>query len=167
MRITDRLGRSLRFPNEGVDGMSVYGQSAQLRAPNIGQNEDGNIQCGTDQLVVEAIGSQLAYFENISPPCRGLELPDGLLLRSTRSDSLYFYFRTGADNGKIKTDVFASDSPYDRQKAGIGSVVTPMFEPGADYNHLMQLEKLIRGWVDFVQEEPDSTRDFQSFLVGP
>jgi hypothetical protein len=42
-----------------------------------------------------------------------------------------------------------------------------MFEPEADYNHLMQLEKLIRGWVDFVQEKPDSTRDFRSFPVGP
>ena len=42
-----------------------------------------------------------------------------------------------------------------------------MFELGAAYNHLMQLEELIRGWVDFVQEEPDSTRDFQSFRVGP
>ena len=29
------------------------------------------------------------------------------------------------------------------------------------------LEKLIRGWVDFVQEEPDPTRDFQSFQVSP
>ena len=147
--------------------MAVYGPSAHFPAPKIGQHGDGKIQCGADQLVVEARGSQLAYFKNINPPCRGLELPDGILLRSTRSSSLYFYLRTGVDNGKIKTDVFASDSPYDRQKAGIGSVVTPMFEPGADYNHLMQLEKLIRGWVDFVQEEPDSTRDFQSFLVGP
>jgi hypothetical protein len=71
------------------------------------------------------------------------------------------------DNGKIKTQVFASDSPYDREKTVIGSVVTPMFEPEADVNHLMKLEELIRGWVDFVQEEPDSTRDFQSFQVGP
>jgi hypothetical protein len=30
----------------------------------------------------------------------------------------------------------------------------------------MQLEKLIRDWVEFVQEEPDSTRDFQSFRIG-
>jgi hypothetical protein len=63
--------------------------------------------------------------------------------------------------------VFASDSPYDRQKTGIGSVVSPMFEPDADYNHLMRLERLIRDWVEFVQEEPDSTRDFESFRVGP
>jgi hypothetical protein len=42
-----------------------------------------------------------------------------------------------------------------------------MFEPGADYNQLMKLEKLIRRWVDFVQEEPDPARDFQSFQVSP
>ena len=147
--------------------MQVYGPSAHCLAPSIGQYGDGNIQCGADQLVVEAIGSQLAHFKNIDPPCRGLELPDGILLRSTRSSSLYFYLRTGVDNGKIKTQVFASDSPYDRQQAAIGSVVTPMFEPGADYNHLMKLEELIRGWVDFVQEEPDSARDFESFQVSP
>ena len=90
-----------------------------------------------------------------------------ILLRSTRSASLYFYLRTGVEEGKIKTQVFASDSPYDRQKAGIGAVVTPMFEPGADYGHLEKLEGLIRDWVDFVQEGPDPARDFQSFRVGP
>jgi hypothetical protein len=129
-------------------------------------NGNGNVRCGADQLV-KVIGTQLAHFKNISPPCRGLELPDGILLRNTRSASLYFYLRTGVDNGKIKTHVFASDSPYDRQKTGIGSVVTPMFEPGADHNHLMRLEQLIRDWVDFVEEEPDPTRDFQSFKIGP
>jgi hypothetical protein len=147
--------------------MPVYGPPDHFPAPELGQEGDGNSQSGADQLVVEAIGNQLAYFQKITPPCRGLELPDGILLRSTRSASLYFYLRTGVDNGKIKTHVFASDSPYDREKTGIGSVVTPMFDPGADHNHLMQLENLIRDWVDFVQEEPDATRDFQSFKVGP
>src|SRR4051794_2221316 len=147
--------------------MSVHEPSAHSPAQKIGRQGNDGIQCGADRLVVEAIGSQLAHFKNIDLPCRGLELPDGILLRNTRSSSLYFYLRTGVDNGKIKTQVFASDSPYDRQKAGIGSVVTPMFEPGADCNHLMRLEELIRGWVDFVQEGPDPTRDFQSFQVGP
>src|SRR6516164_8629806 len=126
--------------------MEEYGSSAHFSDPRLGLDGDGNIYCGADQVVVEAIGGQLAYFKNINPPCRGLELPDGVLLRSTRSTALYFYLRTGVDNGKIKTHVFASDSPYDREKTGIGSVVTPMFEPGADYDHLMHLEKLIRGW---------------------
>jgi hypothetical protein len=145
----------------------VYEPSAHFPAPKIDRHGNSELSGEADRLVVEAIGSQLAYFQNIDPPCRGLELPDGILLRSTRSASLYFYLRTTVADGKIKTQVFASDSPYDRQKAGIGSVVTPMFEPGADYNHLETLERLIRGWVDFVQEEPDPTRDFQSFPVGP
>jgi hypothetical protein len=145
--------------------MPVHEDSTKFPAAKNGQDGDANAQCGADKLVVEAVGRQLAYFKKISPPCRGLELPDGILLRSTRSASLYFYLRTGVDDGKIKTHVFASDSPYDRQKTGIGSVVTPMFEPGADLNHLIQLEKLIRDWVDFVQDEPDSTRDFQSFRI--
>ena len=42
-----------------------------------------------------------------------------------------------------------------------------MFEPGADYDHLGRIEGLVRGWVNFVQEGPDPTRDFQSFEVGP
>jgi hypothetical protein len=145
----------------------MYEPSAYLPAPQSDRHGTGDLPCGADQLVVEAIGTQLAYFQNITPPCRGLELPDGILLRSTRSASLYFYLRTGVENGKIKTQVFASDSPYDRQKAGIGAVVTPMFEPGADYDHLEKLEGLVRDWVDFVQDEPDPTRDFRSFQVGP
>jgi len=145
----------------------VHEPSAHSPAQKIGRHGNDGIQCGADRHVVEAIGSQLAHFKNIDPPCRGLELPDGILLRSTRSSSLYFYLRTGVDNGKIKTQVFSSDSPYDRQQATIGSVVTPMFEPGANYNHLMKLEDLIRSWVDFVQEEPDSARDFESFQVSP
>jgi len=119
-----------------------------------------------DRIVVEVIGNQLEHFRNIDPPCRGLELPDGILLRHTRARSLYFYLRTGVDNGKIKTQVFATDSPYDRQKASIGTVLTPMFEAQADFRHLERLEKLIREWVDFVQEEPDVARDFQSFKVN-
>ena len=120
-----------------------------------------------DRIVTQVIGSQLEHFRNIDPPCRSMGLPDGVLLRHTVSKSLYFYLRTGVDNGKIRTQVFASDSPYDRQKAGIGSVITPMFEHRADYNHLEKLEELIREWVEFVREEPDSWRDFQSFKVDP
>ncbi len=116
-----------------------------------------------DQLVVEVISNQLEHFRNINPPCRGMELPDGILLRHTRSQSLYFYLRTGVDNGKIRTQVFASDSPYDRQKATIGTVITPMFEVRADFEHLEKLERLIRQWVDFVAQEIDEGMDFQSF----
>jgi len=120
-----------------------------------------------DRTVVEVIGNQIEHFRSIDPPCRGLELPDGVLLRHTQSRSLYFYLRTAIDNGKIRTQVFASDSPYDRQKTSIGTVVTPMFEADADFNHMQKLEKLIREWVAFVHEEPDFAHDFQSFKVGP
>jgi hypothetical protein len=120
-----------------------------------------------DEMVVEVIGHQLEYFRNIEPPCRGLELPDGIVLRHTRSASLYFYLKTRVEDGKILTQVFASDSPYDRQKAAIGSVSTPMFEHLSDQAHLEKLEGLVRAWVDFVQEDPQSGRDFQSFKINP
>ena len=116
-----------------------------------------------DKIVVEVISSQLQHFRNIDPPCRGMELPDGVLLRHTRSRSLYFYLKTVVEDGKIKTQIHASDSPYDRQKARIGSVVTPMFESRSDVVHMEKLERLIRDWVDFVEEQPDSARDFQTF----
>src|SRR5262245_54397006 len=104
-----------------------------------------------DQVIVEVINHQLEHFRSIEPPCRGMELPDGIILRHTLSRSLYFYLRTKVEDGKIKTQVYASDSPYDRQKASIGSVVTPMFEHYSDHAHLQSLETLIRAWVEFVQ----------------
>jgi hypothetical protein len=109
----------------------------------------------------------LPFVRGLRPPCRGVELPDGIILRHTLSPSLYFYLRTRVEDGKIKTQVFASDSPYDRQKASIGSVKTPMFEQRSDRRHLAKLEELIRGWVEFVQEDLDGSRDFQSFQVDP
>lgn len=120
-----------------------------------------------ENQVVEAIGHQLEHFRNTVPPCRGMELPDGILLRHTLSRSLYFYLKTRVEEGKIKTQVFASDSPYDRQKASIGSVHTPMFELRSDHAHLEKLEILIRRWVEFVQEDLDIAEDFQSFRVNP
>jgi hypothetical protein len=120
-----------------------------------------------DQVVVEVTQHQLAHFRKIEPPCRGLELPDGILLRHTLSPSLYFYLRTRVEDGKIKTQVFASDSPYDRQKTSIGSVMTKMFEHESDHVHLEKLEALIRHWVEFVQEEPELGQDFHSFKVNP
>jgi hypothetical protein len=116
-----------------------------------------------DQIIVGVISNQLQHFRNIDPPCRGMELPDGVLLRHTRSRSLYFYLKTSIENGKIKTQIHASDSPYDRQKAGIGTVITAMFEARADAVHLEKLEKMVREWVEFVQEDLDTQRDFHTF----
>jgi hypothetical protein len=120
-----------------------------------------------EQIIVKVVGTHLEHFRNMKPPCRGMGLPDGVLLRHTLSPSLYFYLKTRVEDDKIKTQVYASDSPYDRQKAGIGSVITAMFEQPSDYAHLTKLERLIREWVEFVQVEPDSGRDFQTFKVDP
>jgi hypothetical protein len=120
-----------------------------------------------EQILVNVVGTHLEHFRNMKPPCRGMGLPDGVLLRHTLSPSLYFYLKTRVEDDTIKTQVYASDSPYDRQKAGIGSVITAMFEHHSDYAHLTKLERLIREWVEFVQVEPDSGRDFQTFKVDP
>jgi hypothetical protein len=118
---------------------------------------------GDGAIVDEVIVAQLQHFQHTDPPCRGLQLPDGVLLRHTQSKALYFYLRTLIENGSIRTHVFASDSPYDRQKATIGVVSTPMFDAGADYAHLRRVEELVRSWVGFVKAEPDDERDFQTF----
>jgi hypothetical protein len=111
---------------------------------------------------------QVTHFQNADPRCRSLELPEGVLLRYTQARALYFYLRSGVEDGKIATSVYASDSPYERQKALIGDVRTPMFEPHADASHLRKVEKLVRAWVDFVKD-PDSPDDFLSFPLkgGP
>jgi hypothetical protein len=121
---------------------------------------------GNGELVGGVITAQLAHFRSADPPCRGVQLPDGVLLRHTQSASLYFYLKTTVENGAIRTQVFASDSPYDRQKASIGLVITPMFDPSADLKHLEKVEGLVRDWVDFVKQDVNSTRDFRSFSFG-
>ena len=68
-------------------------------------SDNGKVR-NEDRIVVEVISNQLEHFQKINPPCRGLELPDGILLRHTQSASLYFYLRTGVDNGKIKATWF-------------------------------------------------------------
>jgi hypothetical protein len=105
---------------------------------------------------------QAEHFEQADPRCRSLQLPEGVLLRYAALGSLYFYLRSGVDDGKIVTAVHASDSPYERHKALIGEVRTPMFEPHADARHLAKVEKLVRAWVDFVGE-PDPADAFLSF----
>ena len=124
-----------------------------------GEKNNGN----DGELVNGVITAQLVHFRNADPPCRGVQLPDGVLLRHTQSASLFFYLKTGVENGAIRTQVFASDSPYDRQKAGIGLVTTPMFDHRADHKHLEKIETLVRDWVEFVKQIPDSDRDFHSF----
>jgi hypothetical protein len=125
-----------------------------------------SVSSGEERIALEATQNQLEHFRSADPRCRALQLPEGIMLRYNLSHSLYFYLRTGVSDGKIKTVVFSSDSPYDRQKTRIGEVSTPMFEAQADRNHLGKLEKLLRTWVEFVQDEPASTSDFASFELG-
>src|SRR5438552_18952843 len=118
------------------------------------------------QIIEDFNEKHLRHFELVDSRCRGLQLPEGVLLRYTLSKALYFYLRSGVKDGKITTRVYASDSPYDRQKAQIGEVTTPMFEKQADQNHLIKLQKRLRDWVDFVRERADVVdQDFMSFQI--
>jgi hypothetical protein len=118
-----------------------------------------------EQVVADLNRTQLQRLTDADPRCRGLELPEGLMLRYALAQSLFFYLRTGVKDGKITTRVFASDSPYDRQKATVGEVRTPMFEPQADARHLDKVQWLLYAWVDFVKNESDDPGDFRSFEV--
>ena len=60
--------------------------------------------------------------------------------------------------------MFASDSPYDRQKASIGIVLTPLFDV-EERTHLVRVEQMIRSWVKFVKREVDDGQDFHSFTM--
>jgi hypothetical protein len=121
---------------------------------------------GEEKTAFELTRNHLQHFTNSDPRCRGVQLPEGLLLRYTLSHALYFYLRTDIRDGKIWTRVFASDSPYERQKTSIGEVHTPLFEPRADAAHLTKVQRLLHAWVDFVRESPDDEIAFKSFAVG-
>lgn len=100
--------------------------------------------------VANAIGQQLEHFRNMSPRCRGVELPDGIILCPAPTQSLYFYLRTRAEGDEIMTQVFASDSPYDRQKAAIGSA----FMSRTDYKSSLfinSINNLMNDWIEFIR----------------
>jgi hypothetical protein len=126
-------------------------------------HNDIQIESADDQVLVEVNRYQLEHFTGGDPRCRGLELPEGLMLRYALSRSLYFYLRTAVKEGKVTTRIFASDTPYERQKSPVGEVSTPMFEPRADATHLDKVERLLYAWVDFVQEDGDAGTDFTTF----
>ena len=128
-------------------------------------HKDIQIDQDDDQVVVEINRHQMERFTGADPRCRGMELPEGLMLRYSLSHSLYFYLRTGVKEGKITTQIFASDTPYDRKKSPVGEASTPMFEPQADARHLDKVERLLYAWVDFVKEDVDSGADFKTFQM--
>jgi hypothetical protein len=120
-----------------------------------------------DQAFDEFQHKQLEHFRRLEPRCKAMQLPEGLLLRYTLAKALYFYLRSGVRDGKIATRIYASDSPYDRQKAHIGEVTTPMFESDADFHHLVKVQALLRAWVNFVKDGAEGDQDFTAFPVDP
>jgi hypothetical protein len=116
-------------------------------------------------IIADFTSMQMQHFRESDPRCRALQLPEGIMLRYTLSEALFFYLRTGVKDGKIQTKVYASDSPYDRLKTAIGDVITPMFQAEADVNHFKKLKGLLHSWVDFVKRDPDAVEGFQSFEV--
>lgn len=119
-----------------------------------------------DKVVAGMNRTQLERFTGNDARCRGLELPEGLMLRYNLSASLFFYLKTGVKDGKIVTFIFASDSPYERQKTLVGDVSTPMFAPHADAMHLDRVEKMLYAWVDFIKDDADKNRDFTTFEMN-
>ncbi len=119
-----------------------------------------------DQVIADLNRTQLERFTAGDTRCRGLELPEGLMLRYHLSASLFFYLKTGVKDGKIVTFIFASDSPYERQKTLVGDVSTPMFAPQADAHHLDRVERMLYAWVDFIRDDADRNRDFSTFEMN-
>src|SRR5438128_725157 len=81
-----------------------------------------------DGTISQVTHSHLEHFSNAGHHYRALQLPDGLMLRCTLCQSLYFYLRTGVEDAKVVTRVYASDSPYDLQKTNIGEVSTAILD---------------------------------------
>jgi hypothetical protein len=119
-----------------------------------------------ERVLQQTAAVHLKHFEQSDSRCRGMQLPDGLLLRYTLSSALFFYLRTGVDNGKLVTRAFASDTPYDWQKTPLGELVTPMFEESADRRHLEKVQQLLHSWIEFVTPTPDTDRPFAAFATG-
>src|SRR5437660_6887142 len=114
-------------------------------------------------IVEEFQHRQLEQLRQADPRCRVMEMPDGVLLRYTLAQSLYFYLRSRVEDGKLTTRVWASDSPYDRQKAHVGDVLTPMFSEQADANQLRKVLALLRDWVRFVADDLGEGNEFVAF----
>ena len=128
---------------------------------------NNNFNKETDDQLANKVGhNQLQHFTEKDTRCQGVELPQGVMLRYNTANSMYFFLETSVDKGKIKTNVYASDTPYDKKKSFIGDVTTPMFEDNADAVHLEKVEKAVRDWISFVTVDTDSDNPFSSFSMG-
>jgi hypothetical protein len=117
-----------------------------------------------DQLITKQAQTQLQHFTGADRRCQGVELPQGVMLRYNAAESMFFFLETQVEKGKIKTNVYASDSPYDKKKSFIGDVTTAMFEEDADVLHLQKVEKAVRDWVQFVSPSSED-QPFSSFSM--
>jgi hypothetical protein len=116
-------------------------------------------------LTAEMANAQLRYLVEADTHCRAMQLPEGMLLRYTGLQAMYFYLRNGIRDGKLTTRVFASDSAYEQQKISIGEVTTPMFESQADRRHSTKVRRVLYSWISFVREDVDGEEEFKTFSV--
>ena len=121
-----------------------------------------------DRVITQVNHTQMEHFARNDSNCRVLRMPDGVLLRYTMHPSLYFFLTSENADGNVVTRIFASDSPYERQKIKIGDVKTPMFDHSlSDPDHLKLVESMLRGWVDFIViDESIPTQDFKVFEMN-
>lgn len=127
-----------------------------------------------DTILLEVNQSQLNYFTSADERCRGLQLPEGILLRYNLARSLYFYLRTSVEDGKVITRVYSSDTPFDHRKCVIGEVSTPLFDRTGlrfdlevDRKQVDKLRGLLLTWVNFVCEDLEATSGFSGFALDP
>ena len=156
------------------------GRGNRYRPPMIGEmkklagSREGVLMQDRADIIVESSRAQLEYFTQVDSRCRGVQLPEGVMLRYVSAKSLFFYLRTGLHDGKIVTHVYATDSPYDMQKCCIGAVTTALFDLGsqrfdplADQHQVSKLENFLNAWVEFIGESTDDAERFSSFHLDP
>lgn len=125
-----------------------------------------------DSVLAEVNQSQLRYFTTADQRCRGLELPEGILLRYNMAKSLYFYLRTSVEDGAVITKAYSSDTPFDYRKVVIGEVSTPMFDKKShqfdgdvDRKQIEKLRTLLHAWVNFIADTAAASFAFSSFSM--
>lgn len=63
-------------------------------------------------------------------------------------ERVYFFIDTIVDGGSIKTQIHASDTPYEKQKSLVGEIATPVSGSDADSTHLSKIEDAINAWLE-------------------
>jgi hypothetical protein len=117
-----------------------------------------------DRVITRVNNTQAEHFTGSDSNCRVLRMPDGVMLRYTLHRSLFFFLGSENVDGFVITRIFASDTAYERQKIKLGEVSTPMFDQKeSEPNHLLQVEALLRAWIDFIAEDPSADQDFKPF----